>query len=273
MRRARIPAALAALLFAALGWGERDKSTSKVGKKAPAAISYEAIDALERGDETKVGKILDDSPAMADARDEEGKTLLYHAALHGKNETVKHLLDGGADPNTPDEKGFTPLYWAAASGHRDIAKLLLDKGADPNAKTKTDGLTPLHAAANHLKGLSKHAGCLEVVKLLIAKGADPNAKAKHDETPLHIAAQRGHKDIAELLLAAKADPNARAELYGETPLHRAAVYDQRDVAELLLAHGADINAKDKHERTPLVRAKHMRHQELAAFLVEKGGTE
>jgi ankyrin repeat protein len=30
-----------------------------------------------------------------------------------------------------------------------------------------------------------------------------------DDTPLHVAAQRGHKDVVELLLANKADVNAK----------------------------------------------------------------
>jgi ankyrin repeat protein len=39
-----------------------------------------------------------------------------------------------------------------------------------------------------------------------------------DDTPLHVAAQQGHKDVAELLLAKKAEVNAR-DKHGDTPLH------------------------------------------------------
>jgi len=60
-------------------------------------------------------------------------------------------------------------------------------------------------------------------------------------TPLHRAAQLGHKDVAELLLAKGANVNDRANT-GDTPLHAAALNSHMDVAELLLAKGADVNA-------------------------------
>ena len=264
--------AMAMALILCSGCGEQRESATKRDKSLPQGMSYEALDAIEHGNEAKVGKLIEKSPEIADGRDEEGKTLLYYAALHGKTATARQLLDSGADPKAADDKGLTALHCAAADGHAEIVKLLLDKGADPNAKTQ-DGDAPLLLATDHLKGLPKHAGCVEAAKLLIAKGADVNAKAKDDLTPLHLAAKNGHKDIAELLLAAKAEVDPRATLYQETPLHMAAVYGHQDVAELLLANKGDINAKDKHGRTPFVRARHMRHRELAEFLVDKGGTE
>ena len=58
-----------------------------------------------------------------------------------------------------------------------------------------------------------------VAGLLLASHADVNAKdTTLAETPLHLAAVRGHKDVAELLLANKADVNAK-DIDGETPLH------------------------------------------------------
>ncbi|MGO8926242.1 MAG: ankyrin repeat domain-containing protein, partial [Limisphaerales bacterium] len=56
------------------------------------------------------------------------------------------------------------------------------------------------------------------------------------QTPLHLAARLGHKDVAELLLASKADVNAK-DNGGQTPLHLAVVFGHKDVAELLRQHG------------------------------------
>jgi len=53
-----------------------------------------------------------------------------HAAAAGQLETVKFLLDSGADVNTQDNMRWTALHHAVTSGGADVAKLLIDHGAD-----------------------------------------------------------------------------------------------------------------------------------------------
>jgi ankyrin repeat protein len=61
-------------------------------------------------------------------------TPLTNAALHGRTEEVKALLDKGANANEADEIGWTPLMAAAyRSKNMAMAKLLIDKGADIDA--------------------------------------------------------------------------------------------------------------------------------------------
>jgi hypothetical protein len=55
------------------------------------------------------------------------------------------------------------------------------------------------------------------VRLLIAKGADVNAKGRSGWTPLHFAANGGHREVAKLLIAKGADLNAKTS-DGVTPL-------------------------------------------------------
>jgi ankyrin repeat protein len=45
----------------------------------------------------------------------------------------------------------------------------------------------------------------ELVHFLLAKGGDPNAVDNCGNTPLHIAAMAGQKDVVRSLLDAKAD--------------------------------------------------------------------
>ncbi|MHC5718709.1 MAG: ankyrin repeat domain-containing protein, partial [Nostoc sp.] len=79
------------------------------------------------------------------------------------------------------------------------------------------------------------------------KGADVNARTNHNnDTPLHLAAEKGHKDIVELLIAKGADVHSRNH-ERDTPLHLA---DDLDVVELLIAKGADVNAKNNGDMTP-----------------------
>ena len=67
---------------------------------------------------------------------------LFEAIERNDIETVKKLLDLGANPNAVDEYGDALLMNAALYASADCMKLLLDKGADPNFKNK-EGLTCL----------------------------------------------------------------------------------------------------------------------------------
>jgi ankyrin repeat protein len=75
------------------------------------------------------------------AKDDDGGTPMYWAAVNGRKEIVELLIAKGADVNAKSKRG-TPLHFAAKGGHREVAKLLIAKGADVNAKTG-DGVTPL----------------------------------------------------------------------------------------------------------------------------------
>src|SRR3990167_1429518 len=63
--------------------------------------------------------------------DNSGISWLFMAAHEGQFDTVKWLLENGADPNQPDAVGFTPLYAAIDHNHADIVKLLLAYNASP----------------------------------------------------------------------------------------------------------------------------------------------
>ena len=67
---------------------------------------------------------------MADIYDNLTNTPLIEAVRAGEVNTVKELLDGGADVNEPGEQGWTPLNWAAGKGNLELVTLLVEKGAD-----------------------------------------------------------------------------------------------------------------------------------------------
>ncbi len=55
-------------------------------------------------------------------------------ALGGSTETIRLLLDAGADVNATQAGGFTPLHQAAAAGKQEIVQLLLDRGAQKDSR-------------------------------------------------------------------------------------------------------------------------------------------
>ena len=78
----------------------------------------------------------------------------YIAALQNNTESLKNLIEKGADVNAKNKYEQTTLHYAAREGHTEIVEFLIEKGADVNAKNKY-GLTPLHFAAKIKKPRKK----------------------------------------------------------------------------------------------------------------------
>jgi hypothetical protein len=56
---------------------------------------------------------------------------LFEAVKTGNRETVRELIESGAEVTRQDNQGWTALNWAAAKGHVEIIELLLENGANP----------------------------------------------------------------------------------------------------------------------------------------------
>ena len=65
---------------------------------------------------------------------------------------VKLLVESGATVDMKDEDGMTALLTAVMCEHEDIVKLLVDHGADINAED-IDGETPLSLAEGAIKNI------------------------------------------------------------------------------------------------------------------------
>jgi ankyrin repeat protein len=92
-------------------------------------------------------------------------------------------------------------------------------------------------------------------------------KNKKGTTPLHVAANNGHKDVVQLLLVNGAEVNAR-DNKKMTPLHIAVINGHKEVIELLLTNGADANAKNNREMAPSHLALANDRHEIAAILTQ-----
>ena len=57
---------------------------------------------------------------------------LLTAAMMGTNEMLEVLITRGADIQSKDKSGLTGLMWAAQYGRVETVKFLLDHGADAN---------------------------------------------------------------------------------------------------------------------------------------------
>jgi ankyrin repeat protein len=92
------------------------------------------------------------------------------AALEGRTEAVKTLLESGADVNEDDE-GRTALMFAVTNIQTDSVNLLLDQDA---VATANDGCTALMLAASSGETalmLTREKNYTEIAKLLQKAGA------------------------------------------------------------------------------------------------------
>jgi ankyrin repeat protein len=78
-----------------------------------------------------------------------GSTPLHNAVRWGSPETVKFILEAGANPNARDSYGFTPLMYAVSVNHSEAAKLLLENKAEPQLKNPR-GQTAMDLASQNL---------------------------------------------------------------------------------------------------------------------------
>ncbi|KAL8728852.1 MAG: hypothetical protein Q9181_005196, partial [Wetmoreana brouardii] len=74
-------------------------------------------------------------------------TPLHLAVSSGQPDTVRLLLEYGADKEATTPSGETALFLAARNADRDTVKLLLDFGADIEGRTRETKEYPLHVAA------------------------------------------------------------------------------------------------------------------------------
>jgi len=74
-------------------------------------------------------------------------SALHHATRNGDLETVKSLIESGADLNAQNDQGLTPLHLTALNGRTDLAAVLLENGAEINSRESYTGkLTPMAMA-------------------------------------------------------------------------------------------------------------------------------
>jgi ankyrin repeat protein len=222
--------------------------TALASGEEPATPFMLAYRAVEDGDRDRLAELLDEHPELVRTRGTNGNDLF---GMAGDLESVKLLLERGADVNRGNDFGWTKLHQAGYSNDRALAELVLAAGARTDLSARGDGGTPLVAAL--------FWGHREVVDLL---GLEPRN--------LRVAAGLGRVDLIDELVGAPAAGAHRAfyRPHGGFPawqpsddpheiLNEALVWaakaDRVEAIDRLVELGADVEA-DPYRGTPLAWA-------------------
>ncbi|MDH5656751.1 MAG: ankyrin repeat domain-containing protein [Spirochaetia bacterium] len=191
---------------------------------------------------------------------------IHEISSAGDTRKLEILLLIGENPNSVDKHGLTPLFYACANGHPDTVRMLLQAGAEVNFQTRK-GLTPLHNAAAYKR---EH---IQILDMLIKAGADVNMRNEEGAAPLHNATfgWGAQIQIVDILIQSGADVNVKNKS-GTTPLLNAASSGRLDIARMLIGSGAKVDERDMEGTTALLRATYYGNLDMVRLLLSAGAS-
>jgi ankyrin repeat protein len=214
------------------------------------------FDAAENGRIDELKKLV--KKVDINIQNENGLTPLFFAAqlsnYSSSIETVKWLLNNGANPNIQNKAGWTPLNFIVfdtnTTSSVDSVKLLLDAGADINL-AQEDKWSPLMFAVKY----SGTTSTINTVKLLLERGADVNQLNKDNMNSLfigvlNITSGKSSFEVVQLLLDKGIDIDTQ-DFKGRTVLMLAASQNDVVTVKILLENKANVNLKNDSGQTAL----------------------
>lgn len=186
---------------------------------------------------------------------------LHFTAQFNMLESMRLLLDYGADPDLVSDLGSTALTLAANLDNSEIVHLLIEKGADVNMRDSSGSTAMIFAAWN------KNS---EIIQVLVENGAKLDTVDDNGLCALHYAAVSGSVECVRVLLTAGANQDLLTEYTGCSPLFLASDRGHTEIVRLLLGNGANPEIKTTEHETPLCAAIAGYHVEVVSILLENG---
>ncbi|XP_051158715.1 ankyrin-1-like [Leptopilina boulardi] len=200
-----------------------------------------------------------------------GMTPLHIAVNNGNKNIIKLFLNKGVPIDLKTKTKLSSMHLAAKKGSLSLVKILQNYEANLHISGSMTMETPLFYAAlsgnlklvkylHKTKKISNqwledyvalyaasYNGHVEIVLFLLEQGVDPNICYRNFLSPLHAAAQRGHKLIVNLLIEAGAlvNNNNNNNSLISTPFLAAISNGHEEIALIIQQHGANINVKLK----------------------------
>ncbi len=233
---------------------------------------------------------------LLNEKNNDGVCALELAIKKNNTETVKLLLEAGANPHIPNSKGKNFLHQAVFRGNAAIVKLLLARESEIGA-INVD-ISPLLRRAIFK---SEREIALMLIAHCAMKGKKSEINAQYDSgmTPLLLAVKKRDGKLITALLAAGADPTTTSKS-GQNVLHKILKEHRRSVEDSpsttsprktssekninqdlnfsqtegivksLIKYGAAVNGRDNAGNTPAIIAAQAKNDRLVKLLLSQG---
>ncbi len=193
------------------------------------------------------------------------------AAAGDTNKLAEFLLKDPASISARNGPNRAPLCIAAMTGHAKAVEFLADHGADVDDRGFMK-MTPLADMAMY--GTTNDQKCAEVASILLAHGAEVDPVDTYGSTPLLRAVEFRKLQLARVLLehGAKQDHIYKGATSG-TPLHMAIQRGDKELVAILLKHNPPLSIPDSNGATPLGLAEQSSKTEIAAMIRQVSSKE
>ncbi|KAL8741795.1 MAG: hypothetical protein Q9190_005638 [Brigantiaea leucoxantha] len=227
-----------------------------------------ALQAAARTGNVNAVKLLLAVGADVDIRQRSDYDTPLRAAVDSENPAVaRTLIEHGANVNFCSQFPLSPhmLHLAVKTRNNTILRMLLDGGADVNASSCSSPQSPLYQACAE--------GYVSGVKILLSHGADIEKERTVEfcygetvllETPLQVAASRGHFHIVRLLIEAGANLDRNSD---RSAVSLASAKGYLEVVKELVKAGASL-AGPHNVTNSLTAACRKNRRRVVKFLLE-----
>ena len=161
-------------------------------------------------------------------------STIFKCAKRDDLESLKKLVEEGADLNETTFNNETALHIAASRNAIKVLNFLLEKNVDVNARTDLTQETPLFLAVQENQS--------DAFNALISHGANVNAEDFEGETPIFVAIKNCRSSFIDSLIEKGADVNHKNK-DGQTPLFFALEFKSTTMVKQLV--DAKANTEDE----------------------------
>lgn len=192
------------------------------------------------------------NPSELNKKRSDGRTALIRASVNSKfkstEQTIKILIDVGADLNIQDNDGWSALMFAARYSNinstEQTVKILIDAGANLNIQDN-DGWSALMAAAR----CSNTDSTEQTVKMLIDAGADLNIRNNYGWPALMLATANSNTDSTDQTIRMLINSGANLNLIMPSTDNTAfdffilyrSNYSKSDIFDMFISFDAKLN--------------------------------
>ncbi|RDW84032.1 uncharacterized protein DSM5745_04358 [Aspergillus mulundensis] len=221
--------------------------------------------------------MLGNSPVIA--MNEDDQTPIWIASFHGRRQMVECFIRRTeARIDLLDSDGYSPVWIAAQRGHDQVVDVLTSiwswRVRDEKDISETQAMitytsNKVNRSSESPLWIAASKGHEKVVEVLVkVPGINPNLANNDKATPLWVAAAKGHEKVVKVLVDVPGINLNKPNKQGNTPLLIAAARGHNEVIKLLVdVPGIDLNHPNKRGYTPLWIAAAKNHVGVVNILI------